>query len=432
MASQSETDNYESFGVILFIGVLVLYFFFKDKYWMIAGIWKFIRLIEIAPFYYIPDFIPYYGDLNLDRAFDWIWSQPIKEITRTATQQIDSLYFHWISWVPSFVLIYWGIKRILSGGGYSTRYDMESILIKVEPLYPQLKPFLDVNPVERKILYKRNQKSTHAWAMSISPREYGLMSPPMGLERESKIKKSLKNPIWDGKKGFDFDLCERALSTQLGDRFNGIDNLKDYERALFDIFIKKASIPLETRFTYFSELSSSLLRVKGTKKIAEGSLTNGKRRLLEYIDKDIEQIKKPKKKKKNAPEFSPKAYMQEENIVKIIERDDKDLEFIFKLVFCENVMSMHAFVKTGLMELLERVRDSGVSTHDEIKWVKQVDRGLSYCLSSVGRKVSFVESCGPFAHWLLEKQVGRPVSHPEVGEAVTGLFKALNCHVEEE
>jgi hypothetical protein len=88
-------------------------------------------------------------------------------------------------------------------------------------------------------------------------------------------------------------------------------------------------------------------------------------------------------------------------------------------------MSQHAFVYTGLMTLLEAAREGSTLPPSSFRWLKGKNRTLWYALNCVGKKVSFTESGGTFAHWLLEKEAKMSVPHPEVTEAVEALRIAL-------
>lgn len=429
-----DSNGQESFMVILLIGIAGMFYMVSENYWLIAGVWKWIKLIELAPFYLIPEsWFQSVTGLPNKQVFEWILDKSATEIARETAIGIDDGFMPWVTWLPSLIMVYWGFNRAFRGGSYNNRYNMEQLLQKVEPLYPHLKPFIDVKPDELPLMYKRNQKNTHDWAMSIAPREFGLMSPPMGLERQAKKKKSLKAPIWDGAKGFDFDLAERSFATQLGESFSGIDHLKSYEKEVFDMFTGRMSVTKDQKLEYFTYIAMHVLKVKGRKPVNESKMGNGMTSLLSYITRDIELKKNPPKKSKQNKPFNPRDYLNEQEMADRVNNDkDKKLQGIFKLIQAEETMGRHAFVRTGLMSLLEAARDSGVLASDQVKWLKQRDRCLWYCMSSVGRKVSFVESAGVFSHWLMEQQVGRPISHPEVGEACTGLWKALKCDVEPE
>ena len=46
-------------------------------------------------------------------------------------------------------------------------------------------------------------------------------------------------------------------------------------------------------------------------------------------------------------------------------------------------------------------------------------------LSSIGRQTPFSEVSGPYAHWLVEKRLRRPLKVPIVDEAVEALIDAI-------
>ena len=88
--------------------------------------------------------------------------------------------------------------------------------------------------------------------------------------------------------------------------------------------------------------------------------------------------------------------------------------------------SKHAYITTWMATLLELARTEGVMASAEILWLKPLDRRMWFVLNTVGRQVPFVESAGPFAHWLAEKKLNRPLRIPMVDTAVNGLELALN------
>ena len=50
-----------------------------------------------------------------------------------------------------------------------------------------------------------------------------------------------------------------------------------------------------------------------------------------------------------------------------------------------------------------------------------IDRPLWYMLNSVGRRTAFPEVSGPYAHWIMEKRLRRPLKTPMVAEAINAL-----------
>jgi intracellular multiplication protein IcmP len=89
------------------------------------------------------------------------------------------------------------------------------------------------------------------------------------------------------------------------------------------------------------------------------------------------------------------------------------------------VVGPHAYILTMMASMLELARSDGVLASAEFLWLKPVDRRMWYMMNSVGRPTCFPEVSGPFAHWIVEKRLRRPLKVPMVEEAVEGLDGAL-------
>jgi intracellular multiplication protein IcmP len=100
-------------------------------------------------------------------------------------------------------------------------------------------------------------------------------------------------------------------------------------------------------------------------------------------------------------------------------RKHKDNKLVIKLT------KRHAFELTVMASLIELARQDGVLPTAEFIWLKPVDRRLWYLLNCVGRQTPFAEVAGAFAHWIAEKEFGKPLNVPMVEEAVNGLEIAV-------
>ncbi len=89
------------------------------------------------------------------------------------------------------------------------------------------------------------------------------------------------------------------------------------------------------------------------------------------------------------------------------------------------IISRHAFVLTVMSSMLEAVRDDGVLASADFLWLKPVDRRLWFMLNSIGRQTPFSEVAGPFAHWIVEKELNRKLRVPVIEEAVNALAGAI-------
>lgn len=425
MSSKGYNDSGANDFFIIFTVVVVFIFaiLIRENFHLISGVWRWLRIVEMGMFYWIPDWLPFYGKLEIKQAFHWLLEIEPRNLAPETLYEFDHYYAKWFSWIPGMLLIYLGIRKSRHGSDITVDHDMESILYKVAPLYPFLSEFLENHPEEKELTYKPGKPDSARYSAALSPGEFSLMNPPLGLQEQAKRKVSYRKSIWDGNDDFDMDLAERALSAQIGSTFSGVSNLKPVERRLFDFLIPKMKIDEDD----FIELSNlflpSILGIKSKIKFDINNLSENELVLYKVMQGQFEKRLKTKK-------FKPSEFMNEKTIHAF--SMDKSLEKYFKAVLAERIMMKHAFVRVGLMSLLEQARKGGVIACVEFSWIKGEDRILWYALESVGRKVSFVESAGIFAHWLIEKQLGRSLPHPEVHEAVDGLMKALKIGVEDD
>lgn len=89
------------------------------------------------------------------------------------------------------------------------------------------------------------------------------------------------------------------------------------------------------------------------------------------------------------------------------------------------VIHSHAYVLTVMASMLVLARKEGVLATADFLWLKPTDRLLWFMLNSVGRQTAFSEVSGPFAHWNIERAMGRRLMVPMVEEAVNGLEAAI-------
>lgn len=425
MSSKGYSDSGSNDFYIIMTVVVVFIFsiLIRENFHLVAGIWRWMRLAELGMFYWIPDWLPFYGNLEIKKAFHWLLETDPRNFAPETLHEFDRFYAKWFAWLPGLLLIYLGIRKSRHGADITEDHDMESILHKVAPLYPFLAEYLVNHPEEKELTYKPGKQDSGKYAAALSPGEFGLMNPPLGLKQQAKQKKSYRKAIWDGHDDFDMDLAERAFSSQLGSTFSGVSKLRPAERRMFDFLIPKMKID-EIEFINISQaFLPPIMGLKSKKEFDHSRLSECEEILYAEMAKKLE--------KKLASKKFDRAGLMKEKAIQSFSMD-KSLERYFKAVLAERIMKRHAFIRCGLMTLLEQARKGGVIACVEFNWLKGEDRILWYALESVGRKVSFVESAGVFAHWLIEKQLGRPLPHPEVHEAVDGLHKALKIGVEDD
>ena len=91
----------------------------------------------------------------------------------------------------------------------------------------------------------------------------------------------------------------------------------------------------------------------------------------------------------------------------------------------QNVIKRHAYVYTVMASMLKAARGFGVLQSPQFIWLRPKNRQLWYILNGVGRRVSFAEVGGIYAHWIAEEVAEHPIERPYVVKAVDALERAL-------
>lgn len=409
------SDLYLMMGMVAF----VLAYFLSIKYfYIIAEAWRYIKIFELTLFSWVPDSFPIWGNLELQRAREFLTNANSREILPSTVKLFDNHYTKYFAWIPGALVLYWGIKFQLKGDSVANGYNMETLLQKNASLYSPLTQYVKEHPEKEELKYSRTDSSTHRHARSISPGEYALMSPPLGLEKEAKSNEMFRNPIWDGEVSFDMDLAERAFKAQLGKTYSGKKEFSGPELKIYDFLSSRLSVDPDEMTDLVSRIVTSIANKKST--FLKEDIPSSEKALYVQVKRIMDA------KTKGKPDLIS-AFSEHKNILKVV--GNKSLSRYFKEIAAERVMMKHAYTRTGMMSLLDAVRSGGVQECYAFIWLKSQDRVLWYALNSTGRRVSFTESAGCFAHWLIEKQIDRPLSHPEVTEAVDGLYRALKLHI---
>ncbi|EQM47959.1 hypothetical protein D051_0242 [Vibrio parahaemolyticus VPCR-2010] len=427
MSQQNPQQDNDMFYIAAAVGFLALCWFVSTHYSWLVFLWKWIKLAELSLFYVLPDWFPIYGKMEIKGLFDYIWSQPYDLIHKDTVFSINDHLSGWVTWPFAVWVIYLGFKRSMSTTKIDTIYNHDTLLTELSEIYPHLKPYVKDKPEYKSVRYDRDMKEdTYQYGCSLDPSDFALLSPPLGLEDEAKKSNQFK-AIWDGDVGFDMDLAERAFIAQMGNRFTGIKSLNEVEKGVYDFFIKRMEINHVENIPKFKKYISSIIKVPNAPKINVSKLTPPNAQIYKLLKEDIDaEIAEAKKKKQK---MTRGMFLDKRKILTYI-RNDKYLVAI-KEADAQDILANHAFIRCGLMSLFGRARSVGVIDMGELGWVKQHDRVLYYCLSSHGRKVSFVECSGPFAHWLVEQVIGEPLMNAEVSEAVNALKLELKLHERE-
>lgn len=435
MAQQggNQDQGTEMWGVVIIILAVLLYFALSQIFWIYVTGWKWLRIVEIGFLAFIvPDFIQSMMNSSFNEGLSFLLTLEPNLMTGEMVSEFDSLYVKYFNWIPALYLMYKGFKLFMKSEEVTTKYTMESLLIKMSHAFPHNKQFIGVNPEEMSLDFYPDDPSTYEYSLGMSERQFAQIVPPLGLEIQAEKNKSLKRPIWDGDKAFDDKLARMAMEAQLGPIYRGYSNLNEDHKKLTDLFINKLLIkqkhvlPLlrsyseqifNQRQAYFKKNKSNPnattalpeLKIKYENKF--DSHVAMVEKLIVYVDAGMAS---------NGPKWHPK----DVDLRAMIR--DVEMKVILRQVVADKLIHGHAYVFTGLMTLLREAREGATLAPSTLRWLKTAkNRTLWFALNAVGKKVSCSESSGPFAQWLLEIEVKMAVPYPEVTEAIEALRLAL-------
>lgn len=243
-------------------------------------------------------------------------------------------------------------------------YTMKSLLKAEHVNWPQITPVVNLDLVHEDI-------NAGPWAMAKTPMQFAKMHQLLKEQRmapdENLLAKDVRIEVVLLKQK-----ATQVFVKQLGPTWQGVEALNPYTKALFAVFAARIAEDINGANNLLMQIAASTrgktLNFAGTKELLE------------------RHIKHP--------------------IVK-------------------EIIHRHAFVTTIMATMLEVSRSVGVQASADFLWLKPVDRRLWYMLNAVGRQTPTVEVAGPFAHWLIEKRLGRKILTPMIDEAVKALEEAI-------
>lgn len=244
-------------------------------------------------------------------------------------------------------------------------YNMKSLTEAEKKNWPQISPVIKLNLVKQDI-------DKGPWAMALSPMQF---AKKHALLQEEKIIPTMtmasthRNQVTVQIRR---EAAYPIFALQLGEYWQGFERLPPSTKALFAIFAARAGRDREGAHKLLIQIAEST---------TAGRL-------------DFSGVNALWEKHKNN-----KAVNQ--------------------------VMQSHAYVLTVMASMLVLARKDGVLASADFLWLKPTDRLLWFMLNSVGRQTVFPEVAGPFAHWNIERALGRRLLLPMVEEAVNGLDAAI-------
>lgn len=247
---------------------------------------------------------------------------------------------------------------------WNTKHNMDTLVKQEQKNWPQISPVVPIDLVDADL-------NKGPWAMAQNPMQFAKANKLVEVKQVAD-----KKAVWKADLSYEATLIKdkalRVFAGQMGPMWMGVNKLPPHTKALFSIFAARCEHKADEARQYLAELAQDA---------AKGE--------MQYSRTD---------------EFL-KNYGQNKAVQRCIKR--------------------HAYVYTIMASMLELARTDGVFASADFLWLKPVDRKLWYMLNTVGRQTAPAEIAGPWAHWLAEKEMHRPLSVPMVECAVTALEHAL-------
>ncbi len=408
----------------VFLGILLVFivlFLIKKSEPIFIYSWYYLRLIQMIMLNLLPDWLPFVSEIPYKDGYRLLISTGPENYTVSVVKQFDHAFARFFSWIPA-LFIYMLFVRVSSKSDDVTKqyHTIEKILQKNATAFPFLKPYLNFNPATMKDLsYDHTDPVKMQYLPSVKVLEFGTMVPPVGLEEEAEHNKSYQLPIWDHENDyFDEDLAKRTFEKQLGGYYTTVSKMTEVEQEVYKVLLEKIEHDKKDIFKVVTTYCTYLAKNKGVFREGYDDLTPSRQKLIKYLEKLFDTLNKQNNLAHAKEKFRNKGYVR-----KIIFMEN--LYKLFDTIFVEDLMNRHAYVRTGLMSMLEAARMGGVIGCANFLPMKGKDRTLWYCIETLGRQVSFPECGGVFAHWQLEKMIGMPIEQPEVGAAVEALKLGL-------
>ncbi len=251
-------------------------------------------------------------------------------------------------------------------GSFKSRHSLESLMRVQSISWPNITPFLTYNPAKnenQRAPGSRVPLSLPLFAEALYPEEW------MAMHRIRVV-----NGVPDR------DQIRRELMSQLGDRFDGIDNLPVHLYCLLAAFAMKGGRKRKESDAFLGELSTCWSDEKGF--VPSASVRSTSARIL------------------------------------------NDKKFVGPLL---DVMNRHAYVATALLGALAWARSQGgVLAPAQFVWLRGEDREIWYPLNNLGRRSFHVEAAGAMAHYQSELEAHRALTMPRLDSAVVAIVQYMS------
>jgi len=243
---------------------------------------------------------------------------------------------------------------------FKRKHNMKDLLKLEKDVWPHITPVINLDLV-------KEDPSSGKWAVALSPIKFCEKNNLLNINKEEFEQKKRGVNISLKK-----DLANMIFVKQLGYKWEGVEKLPNYVKALFAVFASRINMDKGRADKILQNLSISSVKNSFN---------------MEGVDEAIRK------------------YINSAIVKKTI--------------------TQRAYISTVMASMLEEARKDGVMSAAQFLWLKPLDRTLWYVLNSVGRQTPFVGCSGVFSHWLAEKEIGQALHVPTLEQAVNGLEKAL-------
>lgn len=413
----SDDSSIEIYIIAFFISLGIMFLAYRYFYHELILVWKYIRITESYAFiwmsYVIPSqWKPQFADIIL-----FLKDTHHENMSGDTVKMVDSHIKPYIGPIIGALVFLMGTKMSGKSLNVSRRMDINDLLKDRANVFPHLVDYANYDPNEEFIEYEPGSSKSMIHAAPLTPEEYCLMNPPIGLESKAKKRKDYRKTIWDKKDRFDIDLAKESLESQLGPQFNCISKLKGEHKLVFDYLNGKVKISRDEVYN----MAITLINKVHNKKELSWSENNVYNMLTRH----------PKKKGKSIP-FSYK--LDKDSVRKIYNtmKKNQSLTKGFITLKSEGIMVKHAYQNTALVALMKESSSRNNFSLNVIRnKTKEVNRGLYYALNCTGRSGSFIECCGIIAHYTFELDTDEPCITPQVDLALIHIQRELGL-IEEE
>lgn len=250
-------------------------------------------------------------------------------------------------------------------GQYKNKHGLESLMGVMAQSWPSITPFLKYNPADK------NSRAPGARVPLEMPKFAEALYPEEWMAH-NRIR--VVNGVPDR------DQIRRALLGQLGDKFDGIDNMPEHLYCLTAAIALKGGRKRKESDDLLGDIAKCWSDENGF--VASASVKSAAARAL---------------------------------------HDPKIAEPLL------DIMNKHAYIATALISALSWARrQGGVLAPAQFVWLRGEDRDMWYPLNNLGRRAFHVEAAGAMSHYQAELEAGRALSIPRLDSAVVAIVQYLS------